>query len=88
MRRPPLSVNVESSEGAITAFDDLSPEVRVAKFRELALHAKRGAALTEGEQRKAFMASAGIWLRLANLAEQEIEMNRAFEAIKPACVPE
>jgi len=57
----------------------LRPEVRAAKFRELAFQAKCSAARTEGAQRQTLMDSAGLWQRLANLAEQEIAVNKVFD---------
>jgi hypothetical protein len=75
-----LSVSVTPApEAEITDLADLPPAIRAAKFRELAFQAKCSAARTEGAQRQTLMASAGIWQRLANLAEQEIQVNKVFD---------
>jgi hypothetical protein len=68
-----------SSETELTAVADLPPKLRAAKFRELAYQAKCSAARAQGEQRQVLMDSAGIWLRMANLAEQEIAVNNVFD---------
>ena len=67
------------SEEQIAAFDDLPPHVRALAFQELALEAKRNAALTDGEQRQALINNAGFWQRLANMAEQEIAVNKVSD---------
>ena len=66
-------------ENEISALVDLPPRDRAARFRELAHEAKCSAAHTQGTQRQAFIESAGIWQRLANLAEQEIAVDKVFE---------
>ena len=78
--RHSLTITVPPSlEDESIAYNDLPPELRAAKFRELAFQAKCSAANAQGEQRQTFIDSAGIWQRLANIAEQEIELRKAFE---------
>ena len=66
-------------ENEVTALADLPPTERAAKFHQLAYEAKCSAARTEGTHRQALIESAGIWQRLANLAEQEIAVHKVFE---------
>jgi len=61
------------SEEQIAALDELPPSVRALAFQELASQATHSAALTDGEQRQAFINSAVFWQRLANMAEQEVK---------------
>jgi hypothetical protein len=68
----PLSITIPPwPEAEVAAFDILSPELRATRFRELASQARSSAALVEGKQREVLMESAGIWERLANLAEED-----------------
>jgi hypothetical protein len=61
------------SEEQIAAFDDLPPHVRALAFQEVSVQAKRNAALTDGEQRQAFINNAGFWQRLANMANRKLK---------------
>lgn len=65
-------------ENELTALAELSPTQRGVKFRELASEAKRSAANAQGMQRQTLIESAGIWQRLATLAEQEIKVDKLF----------
>jgi hypothetical protein len=73
-----LFINPKLVEDGISGLNDLPPKLRAAKFRELAFQAKCSAANAEGSHRQAFIDSAGMWQRLANLAEQEAEIITLF----------
>jgi hypothetical protein len=54
---------------------DLPLKERAARYRELATEAKREAAFAQGAERRAFMDIAGGWSRLAQLAEQQLQID-------------
>ena len=69
---------MDRPEGETTAFADLPPKLRAAKFRELAYQTKWSAARAEGQQRasadgeRRHLASAGKPRRARDRGEQRL----------------